>query len=274
MLTAAVPAQAAAACGSVYPYSGFGGKTDPNGFYAPDMRSYVGACVNASGRDFAHTEKGPNGQTGTFGSPGTWDNTASALGFGISSSPSVGAVAQLHSGEDATLYGEDGKPNGTLTGGDVVGYVDAVYSGAQALVRTYDSSSHQIRSFRMVAKRYLLFNGGQGIRNGVISTPKPSASATTKPSASPKPSVKPSPSATASHSATPTPTASSGGSSAQPSASPTSTSTPADLGVTNKKSKTLAAKYGKAIGLGGVIVALLLGAVVVAAARRTDDTGD
>ena len=261
-------ASAATPCGGAYPYAGFGGRTDPNGFYAPDMRSYVAACVNASGSDLARTEKGPNGQTGTFGSPGTWDATASALGFRIISLAQVGTVAQLHSGEDAVLYSDTGAPNGTLTGGDIVGYVDVVYSDGQALVRTYDSSTHSVRSFRMKAKRYLILSGGKGVRNGAVGSPKPKP--TKKPSPSPSPTKKPSPSP----SPKPTPTPS-----ATPSAEPAATATPRTTAppvteVTNKKSKTLAAKYGKAIGLGGVVVALLLGVVVVAAARRTDDTGD
>lgn len=273
-LVSATPAQAAVACGTSYAYASSGGTTDPNGFYAPDMRSFVAACVNKNGGDLAHTEKGPNGQTGTFGSPGSWDATAQALGFTISSSPQVGLVAQMHVGEDATLYGDDGKPNGTLTDSELVGYVDQVFSGGQALIRTYDSSTHQVRTFRITVKRYLNLNGGQGIRNGVISTPKPgaSASATATPtkSVSPKPSPTPSPIKV---SAAPEPSpsiAESLGPVETITASPTTA--PSDL--TNKKSKTLAAKYGKAIGLGGVIVALLLGIVVVAAARRTDDTGD
>lgn len=265
------PASAAGPCGSGYPYGGYGGRTDPNGFYAPDMRSYVAACVNASGRDLARTEKGPNGQTGTFGSPGTWDATASALGFAIVGSAQVGGVAQLHSGESATLYDDQGKPNGVLNGGDIVGYVDTVYSGGQALVRTYDTSTHSVRSFRMVAKRYLILAGGQGVRNGQVGTPTP------KPKPSPTPTKKPSPSPSPKPTKTPSPAPT-----ATPSASPASTAfttptpihTNPPLDLTNKKSKTLAAKYGKAIGLGGVIVALLLGVVVVAAARRTDDTGD
>ena len=264
------PASAAGPCGSAYPYADFGGRTDPNGFYAPDMRSYVAACVNASGNDLARTEKGPNGQVGTFGSPGTWDATASALGFQIITLAQVGTVAQLHSGETAPLYDDSGNPTGTLTGGDIVGYVDQVYSNGQALVRTYDSSQHQIRSFRMTAPRYLVLSGGKGIRNGGIGSPSPKPTKKPSPSPSPKPTKKPS----ASPTATPTPT---------PSASPTDTpiaspsasvSAPPLANLTNKKSQTLASKYGKAIGIGGVVVALLLGVVVVAAARRTDDTGD
>ena len=41
-----------------------------------------------------------------------------------------------------------------------------------------------------------------------------------------------------------------------------------------KTSKSLASRFGKLIGIGGVVIAVVLGIIVIVASRRTDDIGD
>jgi surface antigen len=95
-----------------------------------------------------------------WGSAYTWDDTARRLGFSVTHTARVGAIAQWNAHEDSPYYGKGASsPNGTFVAGGYghVGYVMQVYADGSALVEQYNmSGSRSYSVMRVKAPRYLV----------------------------------------------------------------------------------------------------------------------
>ena len=137
-----------------YPYAGdTSGGSDPWGFTKRQCVSYVAWRLAQVGRPL------DNGHQG-WGSALDWDDTAARLGYGISTRPRVGAVAQWNAGEHSAYWsGASSSSDGTFVAGEVghVAWVTAVYSDGSVLVAQYNGTGDRSYStMRVKAPRYLL----------------------------------------------------------------------------------------------------------------------
>ncbi len=75
--------------------------SDPYGLTKRQCVSYAAWYLNSHGTPFGYDTKGPKGMA-VFGDATTWDSAARKVGFTVSATPRVGAIAQWHSDEHTT----------------------------------------------------------------------------------------------------------------------------------------------------------------------------
>src|SRR5262249_7198319 len=128
-------------------------------FYAVDKWGFTERqCVS-----FAAWRLSQHGHTinnsDNWGSAYSWDDTARRLGYTVTTTAHVGAVAQWNADEGGAYYGKgSATPNGTFTAGGYghVGYVKYVYSDGSALVEQYNMGGNRAYSvMRVKAPRYI-----------------------------------------------------------------------------------------------------------------------
>ncbi|HUR52070.1 MAG TPA: CHAP domain-containing protein [Mycobacteriales bacterium] len=95
-----------------------------------------------------------------WGSASTWDDTARRMGFAVTRTAHVGAVAQWNAHESSPYYSKGASsPNGSFAAGGYghVGWVKKVYSDGSVLVEQYNmSNSRSYSVMRVKAPRYLV----------------------------------------------------------------------------------------------------------------------
>ena len=125
---------------------------DPWGFTERQCVSFVAWRLSQAGRPL-------NNRTQGWGNASHWDDTARARGQRITSTPSVGAVAQWNSGESSPYYSSGSSvANGRFAAGSYghVAWVIRVYSDGSALVEQYNLfGSRSYSTMRVKAPRYL-----------------------------------------------------------------------------------------------------------------------
>jgi surface antigen len=128
------------------------GGADPWGFTKRQCVSYIAWRLSEVGRPL------DNG-TQHWGSALDWDDTAKRLGYRVSGSPAVGAVAQWNAGEHSAYWsGASSSSDGTFVAGSVghVAWVTAVYSDGSVQVAQYNGTGDRAYStMRVRAPRYL-----------------------------------------------------------------------------------------------------------------------
>jgi surface antigen len=149
--TSAVPRARTAPDGYPWATDATGG-ADPWGFTKRQCVSYVAWRLSEAGRPLDNATQG-------WGSALDWDDTAKRLGYRVSSTPSVGAVAQWNQGEHSAYWsGASAASDGTFVAGAVghVAWVAAVYSDGSVLVAQYNGTGDRAYStMRVKAPRYL-----------------------------------------------------------------------------------------------------------------------
>lgn len=266
----AAPAAVTGTSCTSYPYADTNG-IDPNGFFAPNETSYVAACLDQSGYNLAHVEKGPSA-TVTLGNPGTWSGSARQAGFPVRGAAADGDVVEVSSGQGVST-GPTGGPPGPTLQGPFLGVVVAVDNLGEPTVRLYDITAHLVETYHFrpsptTSPSYINFSGGIGEDRPAVagtSTPSPTYSSTpaappTSVAVSTTPTLTPSPTPTP-PTPSPTPTFT---------APPTATSTPTPAPVHHSAKGPL-----RLIGLGSLssrsvleIVAGLIVFLVAALATR------
>ena len=119
--------------------------------------SYVAWRLSTAGQPISNTRDG-------WGSALTWDSAARRLGFSVTGTPSVGAVAQWDAHESSAAYAPGASaPGGTFTAGGYghVGYVTAIYPDGSVQVAQYNAQGDRaFSSLRLRAPRYLHVGSG------------------------------------------------------------------------------------------------------------------
>jgi surface antigen len=141
--------------GDAYPYANASGtQSDPWGFTERQCVSYVAWRLSRAG----HTI---NNRTQGWGNALHWDETARARGIRVTTTPSVGAVAQWNAGESSAYYASGSTTaNGRFAAGSYghVGYVTAVYRDGSVQISQYNGSgTRSYSSMHVRAPRYLVF---------------------------------------------------------------------------------------------------------------------
>ena len=136
-----------------YPYrTATTNASDPWGFTERQCVSFAAWRLSQHGHALNNAQQ-------NWGSALTWDDTARKLGMAVSSTPTVGAVAQWNADESSPFYAPGSSTaNGTFTSGGYghVGWVKAVYADGSALVEQYNMGGNRSYSvMRVKAPRYL-----------------------------------------------------------------------------------------------------------------------
>jgi surface antigen len=150
---AATVVQAARTSPDSYPYAAdTSGDSDEWGFTKRQCVSYVAWRLAQVGRPI-------DNERDHWGSALDWDDTAKRLGYGVSTRPSVGAVAQWNAGEHSAYWsGASASSDGTFVAGAAghVAWVTAVYSDGSVQVAQYNGTGDRSYStMRVKAPRYL-----------------------------------------------------------------------------------------------------------------------
>ena len=118
-------ASALPAGGTPYPYA-TAARIGPWGFPTRFSTDYVAWRFFERDVPFSSRMTGPNGKTGHFTDPGSWDRNAADIGFRVDTSPKVGAIAQWKPGEQGA------GPTGH------VAYVDQVNADGSVVISEFD----------------------------------------------------------------------------------------------------------------------------------------
>ena len=145
--------QRATTAADAYPYAnGSTTATDPWGFTERQCVSYVAWRLADEGRAIDNSSQG-------WGSALNWDEAAQRLGYAVSSTPTVGSVAQWDAHESSPFYSSgSSSANGSFVAGSYghVGWVTKVYSDGSVQVAQYNGSGDASYStMRTKAPRYL-----------------------------------------------------------------------------------------------------------------------
>ncbi|HUR51895.1 MAG TPA: CHAP domain-containing protein [Mycobacteriales bacterium] len=126
---------------------------DTWGFTKRQCVSYVAWRLAQSGRSIENS-------TQHWGSALDWDDTAARLGYGVTSQPSVGAVAQWNANERSGYWSRGASSsNGSYVAGPAghVAWVVQVYGDGSVLVAQYNGMGDRAFStMRVTAPRFLL----------------------------------------------------------------------------------------------------------------------
>jgi surface antigen len=151
---AAVPrAQSTRTVTDGYPWaSDTSGGSDPWGFTKRQCVSYVAWRLAGAGRPLNNATQG-------WGSALDWDDTARRLGYRVSSSPTVGAVAQWNAGERSSYWSPgSSRADGSYLAGSAghVAWVVDVYDDGSVLVAQYNGTVDRgFSTMHVTAPRYL-----------------------------------------------------------------------------------------------------------------------
>jgi surface antigen len=96
--------------GDNYPWSGGCiDCVDSWNFYTRQCTSFVAFRMNNQyGKSFYNYMQGPNGTFGTWGNASSWASTATAIGYAVNSTPTVGSIAYFSSGHVALVAAVSG----------------------------------------------------------------------------------------------------------------------------------------------------------------------
>jgi surface antigen len=130
-------------------------------YYAVDRWGFTQRqCVSFAAWRLAQHGHTISNNRDNWGSAYTWDDTARRLGFTVTRSARVGAIAQWNAHESSPYYSSgSSRANGSFVAGGYghVGYVKQVYSDGSALVEQYNmGSSRSYSVMRVKAPRYLV----------------------------------------------------------------------------------------------------------------------
>lgn len=150
--TSTAPVAAVVVTADSYPYAhAVGNAQDAWGFTERQCVSYAAWRLASAGSAISNTDG--------WGSAYQWDDAARRLGRTVSSTPSVGSIAQWNAGESSLVFvGGSSTPNGRFTAGPYghVGYVTAVFADGSVMVAQYNlRDDRSFSTMRMHAPRFL-----------------------------------------------------------------------------------------------------------------------
>lgn len=153
LATVTLTVQPASAAGDDYPW-----RTDTT--WTADSWGFTKRqCVSFVAWRMYQRKTPINNRTQRWGSALYWDDAARRLGYGVSTRPGHGTVAQWNAGEGSAYYSPGStRPNGTFRAGSYghVAYVQGVYADGSVSVAQYNAGGTRAYSvMRVKAPRYI-----------------------------------------------------------------------------------------------------------------------